>query len=138
MESGTAGSGAGTWHGPVVDSVQAAGKADVYDIHVPETHNFSVAGGIYVHNCDPVQGLSYEITGIKVSDFVYPEWFIDGSDGPFDHMRRLTKAFEIHESGYAAIRRITGGRITSRNVYGAAYPQWRKKKRWLSRKARRV
>lgn len=87
---------------------------------------------------DPVQGLSYEITGVKVSDFVYPEWFIPGSDGPFDHMRRLSKPFEIHASGYAAVRRINGGRITTRNVYGAAYPSWRKKKRAMSRKSRRV
>lgn len=110
----------------------------MYDIHVPETHNFSVAGGVYVHNCDPCQGLSYDIVGVKVSDFVYPEWFIPGSDGPFDHMRRLSRPFEIHESGYAAIRRVNGGRITSRNVYGAAYPSWRKKRRAMSRKARRV
>lgn len=91
-----------------------------------------------MHNCDAVQGLSYEVGGVRVSDFVYPEWFIPGSDGPFDHMRVLTKPFEIHPSGYAAIRRVNGGRVTARNVYGAAYPQWRKKRRWLSRKARRT
>lgn len=88
--------------------------------------------------CDAVQGLYYSVRGVRMSNFVYPEWFIDGSDGPYDHLRALTKPFEIHATGYAAIRRITGGKITPRNVYGAAYPPWRKKQRAFSRKVRRV
>ena len=87
--------------------------------------------------CDAVQGLSYRVGGVDMSDFVYPEWFIPGSDGPFDHLRRLGSPFEIHASGYASVRRINGGRLSTRNVYGAAYPTWRRKKRALSRKARR-
>lgn len=87
--------------------------------------------------CDACQGLSYQRNGIDLSDFVYPEWFIEGSDGPFDHLRRLKGPFEIHESGYASVRRIVGGTITERNVYGAVYPTWRKKKRAGSRKSRR-
>lgn len=88
--------------------------------------------------CDAVQGLSYELDGIPVSNFVTPEWFIDGSDGPYDHMRKLTKPFEIHESGYAAIRRVIGGKVTSRNLYGATYPSWRQRSRELSRRSRMV
>jgi len=88
--------------------------------------------------CDACQGLSYQRKGVALSDFVYPEWFIEGSDGPFDHLRQLKEPFQIHESGYAAIRKIVGGSITERNVYGAAYPRWRKKSRPGSRKVRRT
>lgn len=34
-----------------IKSIQYAGKSDVYNLEVDETHSFSVEGGIIVHNC---------------------------------------------------------------------------------------
>jgi hypothetical protein len=35
-----------------VKSVKPAGNADVYNMTVENTHNFSAGGGIILHNCD--------------------------------------------------------------------------------------
>ena len=34
-----------------IKSIKYAGKADVYNMEVEDTHNFSVENGIIVHNC---------------------------------------------------------------------------------------
>jgi len=126
-----------TWHGSVVDAVQPDGKADVYDLHVPETHNFAIEGGIYVHNCDAVQGLTYMRKGVELSDFVLPEYFIEGSDGPYDFLGKLDGPFTIDETGYSTIRTIKDGRVKTKDFYGPRYAPWRKEPRTLSRKASR-
>jgi hypothetical protein len=87
--------------------------------------------------CDAVQGLTYVKSGVPVSNFVMPEYFIEGSDGPFDYLKCLKHAFEIHHTGYSAIREVRGGHITDRDIYGAAYPAWRRALNPLSRKAAR-
>lgn len=35
-----------------VKSVRYAGKADVYNMTVEDTHNFVIQGGVITHNCD--------------------------------------------------------------------------------------
>jgi hypothetical protein len=35
-----------------VASVKGAGSGDVYNLCVPDTHNYAVAGGVIVKNCD--------------------------------------------------------------------------------------
>ena len=35
-----------------ITSIAPAGKADVYNMQVGDTHNFAVNNGIIVHNCD--------------------------------------------------------------------------------------
>lgn len=55
-------------HGAIVASVEDAGYSDVFDLSVPATKNVILANGLVVHNCDPVQGDSYEIDGIAVSN----------------------------------------------------------------------
>ena len=35
-----------------VKAIEYAGKADVYNMEVEDTHNFVVNGGAVVHNCD--------------------------------------------------------------------------------------
>jgi len=88
--------------------------------------------------CDPVESDTYEVrlrdaTRVSVSDFVYPHWFnpFAPADARFDHMRILTKPFEIAQDGYAM--QMTGGRV--HNNYGRRYPRWRKdtKLSWGSR-----
>lgn len=50
--------------------------------------------------CDAVQGDTYKIDGIEVSNFVYPNYFGLGDPGPYDHMRLIKKPFEIRRGGY--------------------------------------
>jgi hypothetical protein len=88
--------------------------------------------------CDAVQGTGYEKKGVRVSNFVLPEYFIPHSDGPFDHLRMLTSSFSICASGYASVTRIgTDGRATSQTRYGAEYPSWRRDPRSHSRREAR-
>lgn len=76
--------------------------------------------------CDAVQGVLYDVNGVKVSDFVLPEYFHEGSDGPFDFCRALKKAFEIHPSGYSSVLEVKDGMAKRKNLFGAACPDWNK------------
>lgn len=87
--------------------------------------------------CDPVQGQRYRtplVDGVEVANFVLPEYFIEGADGPYDHLGLLTKPFDVAETGYALVTTPPGGR---RAVYGANYPSWRRELRPASRRAQR-
>ncbi len=58
--------------------------------------------------CDPVQGNSYEIGGIAVSDFVGPRYFDSSPNAPGPYSRGGTVSpFEIDRNGYGVYR--TGG-----------------------------
>ena len=87
--------------------------------------------------CDAVQGTHYMKRGVLMSNFVLPEYFIDGADGPFDQMHILHRPFEIHHTGYSAIREITNAHVRERAIYGAAYPEAKKEPRKFSRRASR-
>lgn len=84
--------------------------------------------------CDAVQGLSYAVNGVQMSNFLYPEYFIENSDGPYDHLRILTAPFSIHPSGYASVMVIKDGFARRADRYGTGYPEWRKGDRPLARK----
>jgi len=96
-------------------------------------------GAMYaVELCDPVEANCYDVrlrngTRVTVSDFVYPDWFnpFAPTGSAFDHMRVLTKPFEVAREGYAM--HMSGGRVRSK--YGRQYPAWRKatKRSWGSR-----
>ncbi len=53
-------------------------------------------------NCDAVEAdpLGYEINGWRVSDFVFRNWFIAGSPGPWDYKGHLSRPLEILDGGY--------------------------------------
>lgn len=70
---------------------------------------------------DPVEADSYSIDGVSVSNFVGPRYFSAGP-GPYDFLGTLTAPFSIAQGGYA-IKRAFG---TVSQVFGAAYPEWRK------------
>lgn len=38
-----------------VKSVRVIGKEDVYNMEVENTHNYSINGGLIVHNCDALR-----------------------------------------------------------------------------------
>lgn len=87
--------------------------------------------------CDAVQGVGYAVNGIELSNFVYPEYFIERADGPYDHCRVLDKPFAIHQTGYSSVLSIKNGRAQRRDRYGAVYPDWRRAPRVLARKHER-
>lgn len=64
-------------------------------------------------NCDPVQGDSYKIGGVSVSNFVYPAWFgqlyttVFFKD-QYDFMHLCTEPFQVRDGGYTQTQRRPG------------------------------
>ena len=61
-------------------------------------------------NCDPVQGDTYAIDGVSVSDFVYPEFFeLNPARGAmYDHLRLVTAPFTLRPNGYMSYMEVPG------------------------------
>lgn len=73
---------------------------------------------------DPVEHQTYDIDGVAVSNFVYPDWFVADSPGPFDHIGLCSKPFEVVKAGgdnYAQKLDVTCSRgwqqLTARGRY---------------------
>ena len=69
-------------------------------------------------SADPVEGLDFPVHGIPMSNFVYPayfETFRKRNTVQFDHMKRVTKPFQVMKYGYQQI--FKHGRYTE--VYGS-------------------
>jgi hypothetical protein len=100
--------GCNAWH----DMQDAAGTEDAREL------------------CDRVEGDSYPIDGVSVSNFLGPRAFRKGT-GPYDFLgmqgdpRGLTWPFEIRPNGYA-IRRVGGPAGDVQSIFGASYPQHKK------------
>lgn len=67
---------------------------------------------------DPVEGYSYEISNVSVSNFVYPAWFDESSplDCKFDEMGKTKKPLTISDRGRCYVLHPANG--TARHVYG--------------------
>jgi hypothetical protein len=50
--------------------------------------------------CDPVTLNTFEISGIKISDWVLPSWYNLDSKGPYNHLNTLKNPFQIDNGGY--------------------------------------
>lgn len=50
--------------------------------------------------CDPVSPLYYNINGVRLSDFVYPNYYFSGGIAPFDALGKIKKPFKPVEGGY--------------------------------------
>jgi hypothetical protein len=93
--------------------VQSDGNEDVYDLTVDEHHNFAIEGGVFVHNCDPVQGITgtFALSGGTVVDFpdyILPNaYFGPAPKGPYDRMGALKDAGDIAPEGYQIAAGIT-------------------------------
>lgn len=88
--------------------------------------------------CDAVQGQAYEIDGLQMSNFLYPGYFIEGFKGRLDHLKKLTRPFEISTGGYSSIVTIgRDGAAKNLDIYGPKYPAWRRQEAVVNRKARR-
>jgi hypothetical protein len=84
---------------------------------------------------DPVEGDSYDIGGVSVSNFVGPKWFRKG-DGPYDWMGKLSAPFTMTPGGYMIVRTSS---TDVRQIFAHDYPEWKKalKEHPASRTARR-
>lgn len=91
------------------------------------------AGEEWYEPCDRVEGRSYEIDGVSVSDFLTPKAFRDGP-GPYTYMARaglaedLTERGEVAPAGYVDIREGgPGGAV--RAVFGDKMPSYKRAQR---------
>lgn len=73
------------------------------DPYVGWWSDFDGTREIALEVCDPVQGDSYEIDGIAVSNFVGPRYFSQGP-GPYDYMGSLTAPLTLSPGGYIVLR----------------------------------
>lgn len=71
--------------------------------------------------CDAVEGDSYTVDNIAVSNFVLPRFFRAGP-GPYDFMRKLTAPFTMTDGGYQIQKK--GGQVTQ--VWAMGFPDWKK------------
>jgi hypothetical protein len=56
---------------------------EILEMLVDPYANVRTAGGSLVEVCDPVNGRTYRVLGVPVSDFMLPDWFFGGR-GPHD------------------------------------------------------
>jgi hypothetical protein len=85
--------------------------------------------GYFYEVCDAVQCVHYKIDGVRVCNFVYPEWFEYAwprDSRKFDHRGALREPFEILKGCYADIREAGRG---WRTIYGDHTPPAKKKHR---------
>jgi hypothetical protein len=68
--------------------------------------------------CDPVQGDSYEIDGIKVASFVGPRWF-RGGVGPYDYLSKLSAPLTMSPGGYLIFSDGT-------QTFGERFPEFKR------------
>lgn len=86
--------------------------------------------------CDRVEGDSYDIDGVCVSNFCGPRSFRPGA-GPYDYLGLTQGPFQVRPGGYA-IRRSGGPAGPVTNVWGGEYPEWRKALKQAGRAAIRA
>jgi hypothetical protein len=96
----------------------------IIDPYVNFWADFDYEHEVAMEICDPVEGDSYEIYGVAVSNFVGPRWFSDGK-GPYDFMRQLTDPRTMSPGGYMVLR-AGGPAGTTKQVYGAVMPNWKR------------
>jgi hypothetical protein len=88
--------------------------------------------------CDPVENDEYAINGIAMSNFVTPEWFIDGTPphgAKFDFLGKLNLPFTLSKGGYIAYQESLPG--PWQQAFGEQAPPHQKTPERLSRRQRR-
>lgn len=89
--------------------------------------------GYFYEVCDAVQCQHYRIDGIKVCDFVYPEWFEHSwakGSRRFDHLGKLERPFQILPGCYMDVYEAGRG---ERTLWGKQHVKRRKRHRRSSR-----
>ncbi len=118
----------GTWT-ESANSVSAAASHEVVELLAdPACNQYADGFDGYLYafeTADPTEGDSYNIGGIAVSNFVYPDYFNPWAKKrrghKLDHMGLIKKPFEVRPHGY--VMRHRGRRDAT--IWGRRYPQWR-------------
>jgi hypothetical protein len=79
--------------------------------------------------CDAVQSHKYDIDGVTVCDFVYPEWFESNwpqGSRQFDHLNLLDHPFHVLKNCYADVFEAKRG---SYEIWGKETPEETQKKK---------
>ncbi|HEY6865580.1 MAG TPA: hypothetical protein VI319_16935 [Burkholderiales bacterium] len=93
------------------DKVSVSASHELVEMLVDPAINLMTTGPdpkvIYAYeSADPVEELSFAINGIDMTDFVYPSYF-ESFHKPgsvqFDHLKKVTKPFQILKGGYQII-----------------------------------
>jgi hypothetical protein len=93
------------------DKVSVSASHELVEMLVDPAINLMTTGPdpktIYAYeSADPVEQLSFPINGIDITDFVYPsyfETFHKPNSVQFDHLKKVTKPFQILKGGYQII-----------------------------------
>lgn len=80
-------------------SIAAMNTQNVCD---PQTGGCRNATFYNLEVADPVQGESYTLGHVKVSDFVYRSWFTPGAPGPYDAGRHVSAPLMLAPNSYVA------------------------------------
>jgi hypothetical protein len=101
------------------------------------------AGKLYAFEvCDMVEGKPYQVDGVDCECFCTPNWFVDGSDGPWDFSGpgvapQLSAPLTLAAGGYVMFKddsgewaQITGAR--ARTAKHVAAPESRRARRMLN------
>ena len=95
------------------DLVSVSASHELVEMLVDPAINLLTTGPdrklVYAYeSADPVEALSFKVSGIPMSDFVYPAYFEDfhkPGSVHFDQMQAVKKPFEILHGGYQIIFR---------------------------------
>jgi hypothetical protein len=65
------------------------------------------AAWLAMETADPVEDDLYAIGGVQVSNYVRPNWWVGGSQGPWDHLGKLSGPLTMSKGGYVSF--FSGG-----------------------------
>lgn len=93
------------------DLVSVSASHELVEMLVDPAVNLMTTGPdpkvIYAYeSADPVEALSFDVSGIAMSDFVFPSYFEDfhkAGSVPFDYLKKVKKPFQILSGGYQII-----------------------------------
>ena len=93
------------------DLVSVSASHELVEMLVDPAINMLTTGPdrttVYAYeSADPVEALSFDVNGIKMSDFVYPAYFEDfrqPNSVQFDQMNQVNQPFQILAGGYQII-----------------------------------
>lgn len=120
----------------------------IEDPYIGNAYNVQTSASTYrnyaLEVCDACEddSFAYEINGVKVSDFVFPSWFVSGyveGKPPFDFQRKITKPYELLQGGYIGYQNIGRNKSPDWNIFTAkTTTKDRKLRKQLLQKAKQL
>lgn len=119
-------------------SVSSVLSHEIIELYLdPDCNRYAVdmaSNTLYaVEGCDAVEGDSYLIDNVLVSNFIYPAWFdrTHMAGSRFDHLRMLSGPFTMTPGGYLIY--MAGGDEQQRFEFllGEDVPTWKRDLKWF-------